>query len=405
MKGFVLPRLALGALLTACGIVLGAQTPEHRLVAIGDIHGAYDNFHAVLQQANLVDETGAWVGSRTTFVQTGDYMDRGRDVRAVMDLLRRIEEEADDDGGRAEVLLGNHETMNLMVNVRDVTPEIFATFATDESAEHQRRAYDAYRRHVAARTEALGRPLPNHQSEEAWLASHPVGFVEYVEALGPDGDYGRWLRSRPIAVRIHDTVFLHGGLSLEHEAASVNELNERAADEIARFDSYRAHLIDRGVILPTTTFQNILTAVALELQAWVIRLFPGPPDPTNPPALSPDDRDHLDILFEVQALGDWSVIHEDGPLWSRDFARWSDEEGQAAVPALLERFGVRRAVVGHTVTPSRRIQPRFDGQVFLIDTGMLSEAYQGRASALELGPTGATAIYLDERIQLTDNAL
>ena len=58
--------------------------------------------------------------------------------------------------------------------------------------------------------------------------------------------------------------------------------------------------------------------------------------------------------------------------------------------------------MGHTVTPSRRIVPRFDDRVFLIDTGMLSETYQGRASAIELTDTSATAIYLDDRVPLTD---
>ena len=43
-----------------------------------------------------------------------------------------------------------------------------------------------------------------------------------------------------------------------------------------------------------------------------------------------------------------------------------------------------------------------DDRVFLIDTGMLSETYQGRASAIELTDTGATAIYPDDRVPLTN---
>ena len=403
MRPRALVRLALVPLLAASFVAVGAQTNGWRLIAVGDIHGAHGKLRGLLQHAGLIDSQDRWTGEQTTFVQTGDYLDRGRDVRAVMDLLMQMEKSAPAAGGRVEVLLGNHETMNLMANVRDVTPEIFATFATSDATARQEVAYDEYVAYVDARTQALGRPLPDRQTRTAWLELHPIGFVEYLEALGPDGSYGRWLRSKSVAVAIAGTVFLHGGLSRQNDAVSVEAMNDRAGDEISRFDQYRAHLISRDVILEYSTFREILAAVALELRAWTTRLFPGPPAPgSNPPTLTPEDRAHLEVLFDIQALADWSVIDQNGPLWSRDFARWSDEEGAAVVPALLERFGVGRAVVGHTVTPSRRIVPRFDDRVFLIDTGMLSETYQGRASAIELTDTSATAIYLDDRVPLTD---
>ena len=113
-----------------------------------------------------------------------------------------------------------------------------------------------------------------------------LGLSNTSKPLVPEGSYGQWPRSKPVAVVVDATVFLHGGLSGEHDAASVNEMNDRA-------------------------------------------------------------------------------------------------------------------VVGHTVTPSRRIEARFDDRVFLIDTGMLSDVYQGRASALEFSDSGATAIYVDDRVPLT----
>ena len=69
------------------------------------------------------------------------------------------------------------------------------------------------------------------------------------------------------------------------------------------------------------------------------------------------------------------------------------------VSNLLGRYGASRVVVGHTVTPTRRIRPRFDSRVFLIDTGML-RLYGGRASALEFAGANTTAIYLDRRDSL-----
>ena len=42
-----------------------------------------------------------------------------------MDLLMAIEQQASQGGGRAIVLLGNHELMNLLGEQRDVTPAIY----------------------------------------------------------------------------------------------------------------------------------------------------------------------------------------------------------------------------------------------------------------------------------------
>src|SRR5262245_13373628 len=87
----------------ACAALLGAasagfaqapsdpcniQTTE-RVVAIGDVHGAYDPFVALLRATGLTDGRGRWTGGRAILVQTGDVVDRGPDSRRVLDLLRR----------------------------------------------------------------------------------------------------------------------------------------------------------------------------------------------------------------------------------------------------------------------------------------------------------------------------
>ena len=87
----------------------------------------------------------------------------------------------------------------------------------------------------------------------------------------------------------------------------------------------------------------------------------------------------------------------EGPVWFRGFAQWSESEGQAATTVVLNRFGVSRAVAGHTPTSTRRIVSRFDNRVFLIDTGMLASAYAGQPSALEFFDGVVTAVYLSGR--------
>lgn len=127
----------------------------------------------------------------------------------------------------------------------------------------------------------------------------PPGFLEYMEALGPDGTYGRWLRSNPVAVEIDEAVFLHVGLSVQNGAESVSEIVQRAADEIEGFDRYRRYLIERNIVLPFSVCGEILTAAALETDAWSIRLFPSPPEPDQPPPLTPTERREVDVLVAL----------------------------------------------------------------------------------------------------------
>ena len=65
-----------------------------RVVAISDIHGAYDAMVTTLQNAGILDEDLAWMGEEATLVIVGDILDRGPKSRAAMDLLIRLEGKA-----------------------------------------------------------------------------------------------------------------------------------------------------------------------------------------------------------------------------------------------------------------------------------------------------------------------
>ena len=401
-RGLV-PAASLLVLLAAgAAAPVAAQHGAGRVVAIGDVHGAGDQLHEILQQAGLIDDEGDWNGGTATLIQTGDFTDRGPRVREAMDLLMELEGGAREDGGEVRVLLGNHETMNLMGDVRDVTPAIFASFASDDAEQRREEAYRQYAAHAARRrADRDGPARPEPMSRNEWMQSHPPGFVEYFEAMGPDGRYGRWLRGKPIATVVADTVFLHGGLSPALQADSVEALNDTARDEIERFDRYRRHLVDAGVILPFYTLQEMFAAVAVELRAWIERMSPGPRERRRRrPSVTREEKALLDVMTDLQTVNSWSIAAPEGPLWFRGLALRPEREVDAFIGDLLERFGVARAVVGHSVTPSRRITGRVAERVFLIDTGMLESVYRGRASALELLDGRVTAIYPGERIPL-----
>ena len=193
--GFFLRTCAsLAILLIACAALFSsskvADKPPEVLMAIGDIHGDFDDFTLLLKRVGLVDAALHWSGGKTTLVQTGDLLDRGPKGRQVMDLLMSLEKEAATAGGEVRVLLGNHEVMNILGDLRYVPAEAYASFADNES-ENRRKA--ASKEYVAWLKEHSSLLAPIKESkfpatEEEWMANHPAGFVEYREAMSAQGN-------------------------------------------------------------------------------------------------------------------------------------------------------------------------------------------------------------------------
>ena len=71
---------------------------------------------------------------RTHLVSLGDLLDRGDDSRKVMDLLMRLQVEAAAAGGQVHVVVGNHEAMNVLGDLRYVSRGDYAAYAGDEDA-------------------------------------------------------------------------------------------------------------------------------------------------------------------------------------------------------------------------------------------------------------------------------
>jgi 3',5'-cyclic AMP phosphodiesterase CpdA len=377
-----------------------ARAAAPRIVAVGDIHGNAEGFDAILRQAGLLDARGGWTGGRAILVQTGDITDRGAGVRAVMDRLMSLERPAAAAGGRVHVLLGNHEVMNLFGDLRDVSPDVFATFADAKSEATRSRAHAAYKRYLAERAKTGGGAgLPSAQE---WLRLHPPGFIEYREAFDRNGRYGRWLRAKDAALQLGDVVFLHGGLNPDVSPPKLAHVNAQVRREIRMWDDAMRSMTDRRLVLPFFTITTIVDAAVGELQRTAKLLEPDVLARQGLPVGL--DETLIGRLQALARIATWSVMRADGPLWFRGLATWSDEDGSPQVAKLLQRYGASRVVVGHTPTASMRITPRFQGQVFLIDTGILGGRYYpaGRPSALEFEDGRATAVYLDGRTVLLE---
>jgi hypothetical protein len=159
-------------------------------------------------------------------------------------------------------------------------------------------------------------------------------------------------------------------------------------------------MADRKLILPFFTLSEVLAAAQVEAGGSELRTE------TAGEIAGPVERGPLDIADQLAfagllRIGTWAIIDDNGPLWFRGFATWSEAEGASQMTELLRRYRVAHFVVGHTIPSTMRITPRFSAAVFLIDTGMSSTFFPGgRASALEIRDGRFTAIYAGERTTL-----
>lgn len=240
------------------GVSLGAAkdvwTGVERIVAVGDIHGDYEHLVAVLRFAGIIDDRGNWSGGKTHLVQVGDLIDRGPEPRKAMDLLMKLEPQARKAGGYVHPLIGNHETMNLYGDLRYVSPSDYASFQVEGSQETE--------------------------------PGHPQGYAERQRQFGPDGKYGKWIRSHNAAIKINDTIFMHGGISPKYASYSIQQINDRFREELGDFSK----------------------------------------------------------------LQDGMVMDEEGPVWYRGMASGDEQALEPFVAAVLKNLQAERIVIGHTFT-------------------------------------------------------
>lgn len=151
-----------------------------RIVAVGDVHGDFEQFVTVLRAAGVIDEKNHWSAGKAHLVQTGDILDRGPGSRKAMDLVMALEAEADKAGGHVHPLIGNHEAVVIGGDLRYMRANELATYGGKEAL---------------------------------------------AKLMAPDGIYGRWIRSHNAIVKINDVVFLHGGLSERYAAMTLADIN------------------------------------------------------------------------------------------------------------------------------------------------------------------------------------
>lgn len=310
-----------------------------RIVVIGDVHGDYDQFVALLRDAGLVNKRLRWRGGHTHLVQVGDVPDRGPDTRRVMDLLIALERDARKAGGYVHPLIGNHEAMNIQGDLRYVHPGEYAAFVDRRSKGRQTRYFERTVAHIKATKPEEEWPVFDAQWREQWESQFPLGYVEHRLAWLQEGKYGQWVRGHNAVIKINDTLFVHGGLSASMAQYSLDQINQKIQAELSSSEP-----LDQSALV-------------------------------NAP---------------------------DGPLWYRGLATMAESaENAALVDGILSRFEAKRIVIAHTPTMPA-ILPRFDGRVLVVDVG-LSAHYGGAQALLVIEKDELHAMQRGEQLDIPND--
>jgi len=328
-----------------------------RIVAISDIHGAYGAMVKTLQAADVIDEDLAWSGGKTHLVITGDLLDRGPGSRRVMDLIIRLEHEALRAGGRVHQLLGNHEVMNLIGDLRYVADEEYAAFLDIESAEEREFWYDRFRNSKPADVNE-----PDVRSEFDEKA--PPGYFGHRRAFRKDGTYGKWLLKKPTMVVINDTVFVHGGVPPFVAEYGLAGANDDLMKDLHDFVTTSEKLIDTGVLSPIDGFKQSPAMLTYKIETGQL------------------EGEFMTSAQQFVDLSKSPLHTATGPTWYRGTATCSSLVEGDALNVALSAIDAKRVVIGHTPTVTRRVQQRMNGQIVEIDTGMLKANYDGSGHAL-----------------------
>ena len=232
LLGRALP-FALALLLVFAAGVRPALADATRLVAMGDLHGDYEAFQALLSQAGLIDAKGHWSGGKAVFVQLGDAVDRGSRSRDIVLELQQLQKEADRAGGKVITLIGNHEAMNMTGDLRYVSPADFQSYTTPRSEAVREQTFQANKSKLEAAYRKDNPQITDAEIKAKFEQQYPLGYFEHELAWSPKGEFGRWVIGNPAVAIVGDSLFVHGGISAKYAALSVDAINDRVHAALA----------------------------------------------------------------------------------------------------------------------------------------------------------------------------
>lgn len=327
------------------------------MVAFADVHGGYEELLSVLSEAAVIDTALRWQGGRTHLISLGDLLDRGPDSRKVLDLLMRLELEAAKAGGAVHLVLGNHEVMNLVGDLRYVSVAEYAAFAGPEDGTLREQTWQLIRAQEPDATRA------------EFDSQYPPGYFTHRQAFSPSGRYGEWLLAKPFLIVVNDVAFVHAGLPALVAQQGLDATNHTLRSQLTEY---------------------LRTWSALEKELQLIRPIAFLDRPATLARKGAEQQSQT--LLGMQEA---TLFTPKGPTWYRGQALCYPYTEAENLDAALATLKASRVVVGHTVSPTGRALSRFDGRVILLDTGMLQSIYHGSPAALAFESGQWAVIYAD----------
>jgi len=183
-------------------VMVGDMIESRDLYVVGDVHGHLGTLMAALHRAGLTDPDGGWTGGDAHLWFLGDYVDRGADGLAVIDLVMRLTAELPE---QVHALLGNHEILMLGKHRWDDTlaPTVTGTASFARSwARNGGQAADIDGLTAAHVDWLATRPVAGLADDHLLVHSDTISYLDYgdtveevnktfAEALASD-DLGAW---------------------------------------------------------------------------------------------------------------------------------------------------------------------------------------------------------------------
>jgi hypothetical protein len=149
-------------------------TTSGNIFAIGDIHGRYHALVNLLMNNKIIGADLKWIFGEGQLVLMGDVFDRGDLVTETLWFLYDLQVQARKAGGNVNLLLGNHEIMELT-------------------------------------------------GDDRYLNAKYVYFTQYFQTFyfqlfEKNTVLGRWLRNQNVIARINYDLFMHAGISPQFAA-------------------------------------------------------------------------------------------------------------------------------------------------------------------------------------------
>src|SRR5258706_1105277 len=124
----------------------------------------------------------------------------------------RLEPQARRAGGYVHALIGNHEAMNMLGDLRYTSAGEFASYASHDAARLRDNYYQQTIAYARAHPPASGPPAFDDAYLADWNTRHPLGYVEQRIAWAPNGVYGGSVSAQNAMGVSNDMLFVDGGI-------------------------------------------------------------------------------------------------------------------------------------------------------------------------------------------------